>query len=195
MINEDFYTKNYLKDHIAVKSVGKYTYGKPILFHWGEPATLSIGNFCSIADNVKIFLGGNHRVDWLTTYPFNVLSDYWHTAKEIQGHPMSKGDVIIGNDVWIGYGATILSGIKIGDGAVIGAESVITKDVPPYTIVAGNPATIIRKRFKNSEIKKLLDLKWWDWDESKILNNLDILCSNKMDKLFEKDNKFFKRFW
>ena len=107
-------------------------------------------------------MGGNHRVDWVTTYPFNVLPQYFSKGKDILGHPASKGDIIIGNDVWIGNGASIMSGVSIGDGAVIGARAVVAKDVKPYEIVVGNPAKPIKMRFDDDTIEKLLELKWWN---------------------------------
>ncbi|MGI8964626.1 MAG: CatB-related O-acetyltransferase [Limisphaerales bacterium] len=146
-------------------TVGRGTYGEPIILHWGEPATLKVGSFCSIAGGVKIFLGGNHRTDWITTYPFSVFRD---SAKAILGHPATRGDVVIGHDVWIGADATILSGVRVGDGAVIGACSVVTRDVPAYGIVAGNPAKLIRLRFTESEIACLKELAWWSWSDSKL---------------------------
>jgi len=144
-------------------AVGRGTYGEPSIRHWGEPATLKVGSFCSIADGVTIFLGGNHRIDWITTYPFSVFRE---SAKAISGHPATRGDVIIGHDVWIGAGATILSGVRIGNGAVVGACSVVTRDVPAYGIVAGNPAKLVRIRFTDSEIACLEELAWWNWTDS-----------------------------
>ena len=193
-MQNDFYTQNVLGEHPAVKNIGKYTYGNPKIMYWGENATLTIGKFCSIADNVKIFLGGNHKIDWFTTYPFSALNEQWPSATSIIGHPSTNGDVIIGNDVWIGHSSTILSGVKIGDGAVIGAESLVTKDIEPYTVVGGNPAKVIKKRFTEKEVKFLLELKWWEWEASKISDNIHILCSNdfyKLNKLIKKN--FFKR--
>jgi len=170
----------YTKDLVANKyqnNIGEYTYGNPTILDWDEGAKLKIGKFCSIAENVTIFLGGEHRTDWITTYPFSALNKDWPEAQRINGHPKTKGDVIIGNDVWIGRGVVILSGVKIGNGAVIGTQSVVTRDVPAYTIVAGNPAKIIRQRFDQEDINKLEKLKWWNWSKEKILNNLKWLCS------------------
>lgn len=164
-VYEIFYTKEIFKDKPF--DIGDYTYGNPIVYFEGE-GNLKIGKFCSIAfDNVKIFLGGNHRVDWATTYPFNKIAEF-SEASNITGHPSSKGDVVIGNDVWIGMNATILSGVTIGDGAVVAAHAVVTKDVPPYAIVAGNPARVVKMRFSDDVIEKLLELKWWDWPIEKI---------------------------
>jgi acetyltransferase-like isoleucine patch superfamily enzyme len=166
--------------------VNSYTYGHAgiKIIESGEGKTLRIGKFCSIAEGVVVFLGANHRVDWITTYPFGHIheNEFPKVSRE-HGHPATKGDVIIGNDVWIATNAVIMSGITIGDGAVIGAYSIVTKDVPPYTIVAGNPAKRIRKRFDDVVVSKLLELKWWDMDESKINEISDILCSNDIEKL------------
>ena len=162
-----FYTKNYLEKWIAKGqvTVGEHTYGKVTLI--GDMSNLVIGNYCSIADKCIIFLGHNHRVDWVSTYPFNAI-DVWK-AGQISGHPATKGDVVIGHDVWLGYNATILSGVTIGNGAVVGAMSVVTKSVPPYAIVAGNPAKIIRYRFTEGVIKKLQTIAWWDWPHEKVM--------------------------
>jgi len=145
-------------------SLGRFSYGFENINvrQWGEGASLKIGQFCSIADNINIFLGGNHRIDWITTFPFGHIFQEELGGQDIIGHPATKGDVIIGNDVWIGSGATILSGINIGDGAVISANATVVKNVQPYQIVAGNPATLIRKRFDDEIIELLLMLRWWD---------------------------------
>jgi acetyltransferase-like isoleucine patch superfamily enzyme len=145
-------------------SLGRFSYGfeNVNVRQWGEGASLKIGQFCSIADNINIFLGGNHRIDWITTFPFGHIFQEELGGQDIIGHPATKGDVTIGNDVWIGSGATILSGINIGDGAVISANATVVKNVQPYQIVAGNPATLIRKRFDDEIIELLLMLRWWD---------------------------------
>ena len=169
-----------------MKEVGSNTYGHDgiKIIHGGEDKILLIGKFCSIAEGVTVFLGANHRVDWFTTFPFgHYKENEFPKVKKPNGHPATKGDVIIGNDVWLGTNAVIMSGVKIGDGAVVGAYTVVTKDVPPYTIVAGNPAKQIRKRFSDDVINKLLELKWWDKSESEINEISDILCSNDIEKL------------
>jgi len=161
-------------------AVGRGTYGEPVIRHWGEPATLQVGSFCSIAAGVTIFLGGNHRTDWITTYPFSVFRD---SAKNIVGHPATRGDVIIGHDVWIGAGTTILSGVRIGNGAVVGACSVVTRDVPSYGIVAGNPAKLIRLRFEEDEIACLEGLAWWDWPDPKLDAAMPLLLAGDVSAL------------
>lgn len=148
---------------------GRGTYDDDLkILEWGEGAKLQVGQFCSIAAGARIILGGNHRVDWVTTYPFSHFRERWPTAAGIPGHPATRGDVIIGNDVWIGYGATILSGVSIGDGAVIGAHAVVSRDVPSYAVAVGNPAKVVRHRFDQPTIDRLLAVSWWDWPEQKI---------------------------
>lgn len=163
--------------------IGRWTYGKPDVFSWKDGTTLEIGAFCSIASGVKILLGGEHRVDWVTTYPFNAL---WEEAKHFTGHPKSKGDVIIGNDVWIGLESVILSGVKIGDGAVIGTRSIVTKNIPPYAIAFGNPAKILRYRFNQQTIDKLLEIAWWNWDDQKITEFLPYLLNPDIQEFIQK---------
>lgn len=164
-------------------SIGQFTYGEPIVVGWGEGATLKMGSFCSIASDVVILLGGNHRMDWVTSYPFNV---FWQEFSHIPHPTTTKGDVVIGNDVWIGGKAVILSGVTIGDGAVIGTCSVVTKDVEPYAIVAGNPARPIRKRFSNDQIEHLLKIKWWDWDIEKIKFHMPLILSTNIQQFIDK---------
>lgn len=162
-------------------SYGKYTYGKPNVLSWGEGAKLTVGSFCSIAANVNIYLGGNHRVDWVTTYPFgHIHRDTFNTFNG-KGHPASKGDVIIGNDVWIGSNVTIMSGVTVGDGAVIANNSHVVKNVDPYSLVGGNPAKLIRYRFTQEQIDQLLKIKWWEWKDSKINSYTSLLCNSNID--------------
>lgn len=170
------YTKDYFKDEKFL--IGDYTYGKPRVLFVNNDTNLIIGKFCSIAREVTIFLGGNHRTDWHSTYPFNELFNNHPIASKIKGHPATKGDVKIGNDVWIGYGATLMSGVTIGDGAIIAAKTVVTKNVGDYEIWGGNPAKLIKVRFSKHDIEKLKEIEWWNWSLEKILNNSDKLCSN-----------------
>jgi acetyltransferase-like isoleucine patch superfamily enzyme len=159
--------------------VGAFTYGANLLsiMEWGEGASLRIGKFCSIANNIKIFLGGNHRVDWISTFPFGHINLGEFGGSDIIGHPSTNGDVIVGNDVWIGHGTTILSGIEIGNGAVLAANSNITKNVPPYSIVGGNPGKILKMRFNQSTIDDMNYIRWWDFPIEDIRDIASHLCS------------------
>jgi virginiamycin A acetyltransferase len=143
---------------------------------------LIIGKFCQIATGVRFIMNGsNHAMNGFSTYPFKVFGAAWAEKDRMQ--VVSKGDTVIGNDVWIGNGATIMQGVKIGDGAIIGTNSLVTKDVEPYTIVGGNPAKEIRKRFDEETIRLLLAVKWWDWDVQKITDNLEVITHGKIDEL------------
>jgi acetyltransferase-like isoleucine patch superfamily enzyme len=155
---------------------GRYSYLNKLKVSEHHESQLIIGQFCSIAPDVRIFLGDEHRTDWITTYPFGAVhKDIF--GDEIEGHPATKGDVVIGNDVWIGYGATIMSGVKIGSGAVIAANSHVVKPVMPYEVVGGNPARHIRFRFDEETIDLLLKLKWWDMPEHEIAALIPILTA------------------
>lgn len=156
-------------------TVGRYTYGDPKFLLWDAEDRIDIGSFCSIAQNVTIFGGGEHNVDWITTYPLRIA--FGHALAGKDGHPKTKGKTTVGNDVWVGFGAVILSGVTVGDGAVIGAGSVVTKDVPPYAIVAGNPARLIRYRFDGDIRAMLLQIAWWNWPLERIEANVATLCS------------------
>jgi len=155
-------------------AIGRGTYGEPTVLQWGEEGTLRVGAFCSFARGVTIILNGQHRMDWVTTYPFPKFRE---SARGIGGHVESKGDVVIGNDVWVGYGATILAGVTIGDGAVVGAGSVVTRDVEAYAIVAGNPARLIRHRFDEDTVRLLQRLAWWEWPDEELDRAMPLLLS------------------
>jgi len=162
--------------------VGKYTYGiDHINVQWGSPKDIKIGSFCSIAANLTCFVGGNHRVDWVTTFPFGHIFNNVFDTFDGTGHPQSKGGIVIGNDVWIGKNVTILSAVTVGSGAVIGLNSTVTKDVPPYSVVAGNPAKLIRYRFSEQQISDLLEISWWNWSDTDINKMIPTLCSNDVD--------------
>ena len=151
-----------------------------VLYHYPiNGDRLIIGKFCSIACGAKfLFTSGNHSMQSLSSYTFPIFFDEWGLdAKNICDAWDNKGDTVIGNDVWIGYEAVILSGVTIGDGAIIGTRAVVTKDVPPYTIVGGIPAKPIRKRFDETTIKRLEALRWWDWDYEKIRRNIPLIQS------------------
>ena len=166
-------------------SIGDHSYGAPKLRFASSGAKLRIGKYCSIADNVEIFLGGNHRTDFLTTYPFGALKHLWPEARDLPDPATSRGGVTIGHDVWIGSGATILSGVTIGDGAAIGARAVVTRDVAPYAIFAGNPATFVRTRFAPQIIAQLQDIAWWDLPDDSVAKLARFLQSDRIDIAIE----------
>lgn len=169
-----------IKKGILKIGIGTYgIYNLQVVLYTGCSPKIEIGKYCSIASGVRIVAGGNHPVDWVSTFPFRVYFDL--PGKFNDGMPSSNGDIIIGNDVWIGTGVTILSGVKIGDGSVIAANALVTKDISPYSIVGGIPAKTIKKRFSDEKIVQLLSIKWWDWDESKIKECVDLLSSDKID--------------
>lgn len=185
------FIKNFVKAPNII--VGDYSYyddpidpegfERNVLYNYGSDR-LIIGKFCAIATNVKFIMNGaNHKLDGISTYPFPSFGHGWETAMDkLMGLP-SRGDTIIGNDVWIGYETVIMPGVNIGDGAVIAAKSVVTKNVPPYTIVGGNPACPIKKRFSDSEVAQLLEIKWWDWDIEKITRNIDKIMESDIHAL------------
>jgi acetyltransferase-like isoleucine patch superfamily enzyme len=164
---------------------GKYTYGKISTYSWDETTKLQVGNFCSIADNVRAYLGGNHRIDWVTTFPFGHINQSKFNKFNGAGHPVTKGDVTIGSDVWLGANVTIMSGITIGDGAVIANNSHVVKNVEPYSLVGGNPAKHIKYRFTAEQIQKLLEIKWWYWDDEKINTFTPLLCNENIDEFIK----------
>ena len=143
--------------------VGRFSYGFANLTikQWGEGASLDIGSFCSMAC-ATILLGGNHRTDWMTTYPFGHIYADILGGTDIKGHPSTRGDVVIKNDVWIGHNAMIMSGVTVGDGAIIAANAHVVKDVAAYSIVGGNPAMEIKLRFPPEVCDLLLKLRWWE---------------------------------
>ena len=186
------FLKNIIQNPLI--SVGDYTYyddfedvhnfERNVRYHFDFIGDrLCIGKFCMIASDVTFIMNGaNHLIDSFSTYPFAIFGDSWGEAMAGKEYPQ-KGDVTVGNDVWIGYKATIMAGVTIGDGAIIAAQAVVTKDVPPYTIVGGNPAQIIKKRFSDEQIALLLRLQWWHWDIEKITDNLQLLTSADWDTL------------
>lgn len=193
---ETVYLKNVVTDPNI--SIGDYTMyndfthdpcdfqNNNVLYHYqANHDRLTIGKFCSIACGAKfIFTSANHSLKSLSTYPFPIFFEEWNLdVTNITQAWDNKGDITIGNDVWIGYEAVILSGITIGDGAIIGSRALVTKDIPPYTIVGGVPAKTIRKRFDDVTVARLLELKWWDWSKERIKANLEIIKSGRIDEL------------
>lgn len=187
----------YIKNVITRPNiiVGEYTYyddingadefEKHVTHHYdfiGDK--LVIGKFCAIAKGVEFIMNGaNHRMDSVSTYPFNIFGNGWEKATPTNDELPIKGDTVVGNDVWIGQNVTILPGVHIGDGAIIGANSDVSKNVPPYAVVAGNPIRLICRRFDDETIEVLLKLKWWDWSSEKIFANLGALSCGDITKI------------
>lgn len=186
------FLKNIIKNPNII--VGDYTYyddfeavenfEKNVKYHFDFTGDqLIIGKFCMIASDVQFIMNGaNHLTEAVSTYPFAIFGNGWQNAMEGKTYP-TKGNITIGNDVWIGYRATIMAGVTVGDGAIIGSHSVVTKDVPAYTIVGGNPAKEIRARFKPEVINQLLEMQWWNWDIEKITRNVALLTDNNIEAL------------
>ena len=174
----------YYLDQVAHSNerltMGRGSYGGPqILTFPGDTASVRVGQFSSIGMDVVLMDGGNHRSDWVTTYPLRSMLRLPGAFED--GHPKSKGDIAIGNDVWIGRGARVLSGVTIGDGAVVAGYSVVTKDVRPYAVVAGNPAREVRRRFDDDQVEALLEIAWWDWPLERIRAVADELSAPEID--------------
>lgn len=186
----------YLKDVITNPNIeiGEYTIYNDfindprefeknnVIYHYPiNGDRLIIGRFCSIACGAKFLLtSANHKMSSLSTYPFPIFYEEWGLdVKDIRNAWDNKGDIVVGNDVWIGYEAVIMSGVTVGDGAIIGARAVVTKDVPPYTIVGGVPAKPIRKRFDDETISRLIKLRWWDWEHDKIAQSIAAIQAGK----------------
>ncbi len=188
------FLKNIVKNPNII--IGDYTYyddfenvenfEKNVKYHFDfVDDKLIIGKFCMIASDVKFIMNGaNHLTNSLSTYPFAIFGKGWENAMNGKNYP-KKGNINIGNDVWIGYNATIMAGVTIGDGAIIATNSTVIKDVEPYSIVGGNPAKEIKKRFSDEKIEKLLKIKWWNWDIEKITKNVQNLTDSEIGKIFE----------
>lgn len=187
------FIKNFVKNPNII--VGDFTYyddpdgpenfEKNVLYHFdfiGDK--LIIGKFCAVATGVKFIMNGaNHNIAGFSTYPFPIFGNGWEQALPPDYAFPNRGDTVVGNDVWIGYASVIMPGVRIGDGAVVASCSLVAKDVPPYSIVGGHPARVIRARFDAQTIAALLEIRWWHWDAEKITRNLDAICSADIDKL------------
>jgi virginiamycin A acetyltransferase len=188
------FLKNIIKNPNI--KVGDYTYyddfenvdnfEKNVKYHFDFTGDqLIIGKFCMIASGVEFIMNGaNHLSEALSSFPFSVFGGDWSHAMDGKSFP-NKGNTIVGNDVWIGYQATIMPGVTIGDGAIIASKAVVSKDVEPYSIVGGNPAKLIRKRFDEQTINQLLELCWWDWPIERITRNVENLTTNNLENLVE----------
>ena len=172
-----------LREKHPQHDIGRGSYGHLRVRHKNDVAKLRIGAFCSFAAGVQVFLGGEHRTDWVTTFPFPA---FWkNIGSDHDGWAKTRGDVIIGNDVWIGTEAMVMSGVSIGNGAVVGARAVVTKDVPAYAIVAGIPAKVVRMRFEAPVIARLEAVAWWDWDDERIASLLPLLLSGDVEAFLD----------
>ena len=189
-----------LREAVTKKNiiVGEYTYyhdfddplkfqERNVLYHYPvNNDKLVIGKFCSIAHGAKfLFNGGNHKKDACVNYPFSIFGELWEHELHIAGSWDNKGDIVIGNDVWIGYEALVMAGVTVGDGARIGARSIVTKDVAPYDIVAGAPARVVKKRFSGDERALLEKIQWWNWPEERIKRNIALLIHGDVKALAE----------
>ena len=196
----------FLKNIIKAKNIfiGDYTYfddqkNEPIKFEENNilynfdynRVKLVIGKFCAVASETRFLMTGDHKLDAISTYPFPAFHQGWEKAFDYNEFPV-KGDIIVGNDVWFGYNSFIKGGVKIGDGAVIAANAVVVKDVPPYAIVAGNPAKIVKMRFNEDTIEKLQKIAWWYWDIAFITQYLSTICHLDIDKLVELHKQYLK---
>jgi acetyltransferase-like isoleucine patch superfamily enzyme len=180
---------NLARDHLADGiarwgwEIGEFSYGRLRVRHWGEGARLVVGRYCSFADGIELLLGGNHRIDFGSTYPFHSFPDLWPGVPPAERFPYATGDIVIGSDVWIGAGATVLSGVTIGDGAVVAARAVVAKDVGPYAIVAGNPAREVGRRFDDATIAGLLETRWWDLPAEQVRGLVPLIQSTDVQGL------------
>lgn len=190
------FIKNTIKNPNII--VGDFTYyddpddsehfERNVLYHFpfiGDK--LIIGKFCAIAKGVQFIMNGaNHKMSGFSTYPFYIFGNGWEKTMPNAGELPYKGDTVVGNDVWFGYKALIMPGVKIGNGAIISSRAVVTTDVPAYAIVGGNPAKVIRYRFSDDVIQKLQSIEWWDWPIDKITQNLSVIMSNDIDAFSQK---------
>ncbi len=178
------YRATQAADSREICIIDRFSYGRLRLMWYGEATMLRVGRYSSIAPSVTVIIGGDHHTDWVTTFPFHVLAKFWPEAAGTGPSSLSKGDVVIGHDVWIGDNATIMSGISVGHGAAVGAGTVVTRDVAPYTIVAGNPARTVRQRFSEPDIARLLALGWWDWPDAAVRELLPLLSAGDLHAFF-----------
>lgn len=166
-----------------ITSWGEGTYGIVSIICFDQVSRISVGSYCSIASDVTFLIGANHRKGLVTTFPMDRI-DNSKTTKDSN----ERGDITIGNDVWIGYGATIIGEVKVGDGAIIGARSLVVDDVPPYAVVGGVPARVIKYRFEKNIIEKFLEIKWWNWGIEKIKNNFNDIYSTDIENFINKNS-------
>lgn len=189
----------FLKNIIEAKNifVGDYTYfddrkhdplkfeENNVLYNYDlDRVKLVIGKFCAIASDTRFLMTGDHKLDAISTYPFIIFQEGWENAFDYNEFPV-KGDIIVGHDVWFGYNSFVKGGVNIGHGAIVAANAVVVKDVPPYAIVAGNPAKVVKMRFDDKTVKKLLQISWWDWSIQHITEHLSVICDAEVDRLVD----------
>jgi virginiamycin A acetyltransferase len=187
------FLKHFVK--AANISIGDYTYFDDrrhgpdkfeehnVLYNYDfSKVKLVIGKFCAIAAETKFLMTGDHKLDAVSTYPFPIFGNGWESAFDVHNLPV-KGDIIVGHDVWFGYDCLVMNGVTIGNGAIIATRAVVKKDVPAYSIVAGNPAKVVKMRFDDLTIARLERIAWWDWDIEKINKNLHLICNLDIDRL------------
>lgn len=187
----------FLKNFVKAKniSIGDYTYyddrrhgpekfeENNVLYNYDfSKVKLIIGKFCAIAAETRFIMTGDHKLDAFSTYPFPIFGHGWEEAFNVYDLPV-KGNLVVGNDVWFGYDSLVMNGVTIGNGAIIAARSVVVKDVPPYSIVAGNPAKVVKTRFDDKTIDRLQKIAWWDWEIAKINRHLKLICNLDIDHL------------
>lgn len=193
----------FLKHFVKASNiiVGDYTYfddrlngpedfeQRNVLYNYDfTKVKLIIGKFCALAAEIRFIMTGNHKLDAASTYPFPIFQQGWESAFSIDDFP-NRGDIVVGNDVWFGYDSLIMPGVKIGHGAIIAARAVVVKEVPPYCVAAGNPAKVVKQRFDDDTIKRLLKISWWDWPIEKINRNIQLICRLDIDRLEEASSK------
>jgi len=182
-------TRQYSKDNPKF-NVGKHTYGKIAINGIHLLDKINIGAFCSIGPGVETIVEGwHHNTDWCTTFPFTSFKGKWKNHTKIKHVPKSKRIINIGNDVWIGRDVLIFSDVTIGDGAVIGSRCIVTKDVPPYSVAVGNSMRVVKQRFSDDDIARLLEMKWWNWSDDHINQVLHLINSSNINELYD----FFKK--
>jgi acetyltransferase-like isoleucine patch superfamily enzyme len=171
---------------VGVVTVGRHTYPNPppVAYYKGDTAEVHIGSFTSIASGVEILAGGNHHTDWVSTFPLRIRMDL--PGKLLDGQPGTKGDIHIGSDVWLGRHSRVMSGVTIGHGAIVAAGAIVTKDVPPYAIVGGVPAKVLKYRMEPEQIDAMLRIAWWGWSDDEIRSRVDDLSSPDFDGFIRK---------
>lgn len=187
------FLKNFIKASNII--IGDYTYFDDrkngpekfeeynVLYNYDfSKVKLVIGKFCAIAAETRFIMTGDHKLDAISTYPFPIFQQGWEEAFNVFDLSV-KGDINVGNDVWFGYDSLIMNGVSVGNGAIIAARAVVVKDVPAYSIVAGNPAKVVKMRFENKTIERLQNIAWWDWSIDKINKNLKLICNLDIDRL------------